>query len=149
MAENQAYLFLIFSFTGIIIGVLFDFFRILRRTIKTSNIATYIEDVLFWVLTGFLILYNIMYFNSGEIRIYMFLAIILGVLIYMFTLSNILIKIFSKILKVIIITLETPIKWVKAILSKLITIIVKIFTKTTKNLYLKRGILKIMENNIT
>ena len=64
MAENQAYLFLIFSFTGIIIGVLFDFFRILRRTIKTSNIATYIEDVLFWVLTGFLILYNI---NIGYI----------------------------------------------------------------------------------
>lgn len=138
MAENQAYLFLTFSFTGIIIGVLFDFFRILRRTIKTSNIATYIEDVLFWVLTGFLILYNIMYFNSGEIRIYMFLAIILGVLIYMFTLSNILIKIFSKILKVIIITLETPIKWVKAILSKLITIIVKIFTKTTKKFIFKK-----------
>lgn len=144
MAENQAYLFLIFSFTGIIIGVLFDFFRILRRTIKTSNIATYIEDVLFWVLTGFLILYNIMYFNSGEIRIYMFLAIILGVLIYMFTLSNILIKIFSKILKVIIITLETPIKWVKAILSKLITIIVKIFTKTTKKFIFKK---RNFENN--
>ncbi len=144
MAENQAYLFLIFSFTGIIIGVLFDFFRILRRTIKTSNIATYIEDVLFWVLTGFLILYNIMYFNSGEIRIYMFLAIILGVLIYMFTLSNILIKIFSKILKVIIITLETPIKWVKAILRKLITIIVKIFTKTTKKFIFKK---RNFENN--
>lgn len=144
MAENQAYLFLIFSFTGIIIGVLFDFFRILRRTIKTSNIATYIEDVLFWVLTGFLILYNIMYFNSGEIRIYMFLAIILGVLIYMFTLSNILIKIFSKILKVIIITLETPIKWVKAILGKLITIIVKIFTKTTKKFIFKK---RNFENN--
>lgn len=144
MAENQAYLFLIFSFTGIIIGVLFDFFRILRRTIKTSNIATYIEDILFWVLTGFLILYNIMYFNSGEIRIYMFLAIILGVLIYMFTLSNILIKIFSKILKVIIITLETPIKWVKAILSKLITIIVKFFTKTTKKFIFKK---RNFENN--
>ncbi len=85
-----------------------------------------------------------MYFNSGEIRIYMFLAIILGVLIYMFTLSNILIKIFSKILKVIIITLETPIKWVKAILRKLITIIVKIFTKTTKKFIFKK---RNFENN--
>ena len=94
MAQNQAYLFLVFSLTGVIIGILFDFFRILRRTIKTSNIITYIEDVLFWILTGLLILYNIWYFNNGEIRIFMFLGIILGVLIYMSTLSKIVIKIF-------------------------------------------------------
>ena len=37
MAQNQAYLFLVFSLTGVVIGVLFDFFRILRRSIKTSN----------------------------------------------------------------------------------------------------------------
>ena len=94
MAQNQAYLFLVFSLTGVAIGILFDSFRILRRTFKTSNIITYIEDVLYWILTGFLILYNIWYFNNGEIRIYMFLGIILGVLIYMSTLSNILIRLF-------------------------------------------------------
>ena len=70
MAQNQAFLFLVFTLTGVIIGLLFDFFRILRRTIKTSNIITYIEDVLFWILTGLLILYNIWYFNNGEIRIF-------------------------------------------------------------------------------
>ena len=90
MAQNQAYLFLVFSMTGVAIGILFDFFRILRRSIKTSNIITYIEDVLFWILTGLLVLYNIWYFNNGEIRIFMFLGIILGVLIYMSTLSNII-----------------------------------------------------------
>ena len=41
MVQNQAYLFLVFSLTGVAIGVLFDFFRILRRTIKTANIITY------------------------------------------------------------------------------------------------------------
>ena len=65
MVQNQAYLFLVFSLTGVAIGILFDFFRILRRTIKTVNIVTYIEDVLFWGLTGVLILYNIWYFNNG------------------------------------------------------------------------------------
>ena len=102
MAQNQAYLFLVFSMTGVAIGILFDFFRILRRSIKTSNIITYIEDVLFWILTGLLVLYNIWYFNNGEIRIFMFLGIILGVLIYMSTLSNLLVKIFSTILQTII-----------------------------------------------
>ena len=90
MAQNQAYLFIVFSLTGVIIGLLFDFFIILRRSFKTSNIITYFEDVLFWILTGVLILYNIWYFNNGEIRIYMFLGIIMGGLIYMLTLSNII-----------------------------------------------------------
>ena len=139
MAQNQAYLFLVFSLTGVTIGVLFDFFRILRRTIKTSNIITYIEDVLFWILTGLLILYNIWYFNNGEIRIYMFLGIILGVLIYMSTLSNFLIKIFSKILQIIIKVLELPFKTIIAIFIKIITAIVTIFAKITKKFTIKKG----------
>ena len=108
MAQDQAYLFIVFSLTGVVIGILFDFFRILRRSFKTSNIITYVEDVLFWILTGVLILYNIWYFNNGEIRIYMFLGIIMGLLIYMLTLSNIIVSLFSKILKMLIRILEIP-----------------------------------------
>ena len=36
MITNQAYTFIIFIFVGMIIGILFDFFRILRKTIKTK-----------------------------------------------------------------------------------------------------------------
>lgn len=139
MAQNQAYLFLVFSLTGVAIGVLFDFFRILRRTIKTANIITYIEDVLFWILTGLLILYNIWYFNNGEIRIYMFLGIIMGVLIYMSTLSNILIKIFSKILQIIIKAVELPIKTIIVLFRKIFTAIYTISTKITKKFTNKEG----------
>lgn len=57
MITNQAYLFFIFILNGIIIGLLFDFFRILRKTIKTKDIITYLEDFIFWILTGTIILY--------------------------------------------------------------------------------------------
>lgn len=139
MAQNQAYLFLVFSLTGVAIGVLFDFFRILRRTVKTSNVITYVEDVLFWILTGLLVLYNIWYFNNGEIRIFMFLGIILGVLIYMSTLSNILINIFSKILQTIIKILEVPIKTILKIFKRIMTTFTTIFTKFTKKIKIKEG----------
>lgn len=139
MAQNQAYLFLVFSMTGVAIGILFDFFRILRRSIKTSNYITYIEDVLFWILTGILVLYNIWYFNNGEIRIFIFLGIILGVLIYMSTLSNIIIKIFTKILQTIINVLEVPIKAVIAILKRIMTTFVTIYTKFSKKFENKKG----------
>lgn len=132
MAQNQAYLFLVFSMTGVAIGILFDFFRILRRSIKTSNFITYIEDVLFWILTGLLILYNIWYFNNGGIRIFMFLGIILGVLIYMSTLSNIIVKLFSTILQTIIKILDTPFKAVSRIFMT-------IYTKLSKKITNKEG----------
>ena len=80
MVTNQAYLFLIFIANGIVIGILFDFFRISRRVVKTGDLMTYIEDLIFWILTGSIILYSIFVFNNGEIRLFMFLAIIIGVI---------------------------------------------------------------------
>lgn len=139
MAQNQAYLFLVFSLTGVVIGILFDIFRILRRTFKTSNIITYIEDILFWILTGILILYNIWYFNDGEIRIYMFLGIIIGVLIYMSTLSGVLIKIFTKVLTTIKNIVELPFKTIIEVFRKAYTKITILFTNFAKKLQTKRG----------
>ena len=88
MVTNQANLFLIFTIDGIIIGVLFDIFRILRKSFKTSDIVTYIEDIIFWILTGFIILYSIFVFNNGQLRLFMFLGIILGAFIYMLFISS-------------------------------------------------------------
>ena len=132
MAQNQAYLLLVFSLTGVVIGVLFDFFRILRRCIKTSNIVTCIEDILFWILTGILILYNIWFFNNGEIRIFMFLGIIIGILIYISTLSNVFIQVFTKVLQAIINLLELPFRRISEISKKIIAKIIIIFTKKYK-----------------
>lgn len=93
MITNQSYLFLIFCINGIIIGLLFDFFRILRRSFKTHDIVTYIQDVLFWILTGVILLYSIFTFNNGEIRLFMFLGIALGIIFYMLCISSYIIKI--------------------------------------------------------
>ena len=139
MAQNQAYLFLVFSLTGVAIGLLFDFFRILRRSIKTSNLVTYIQDILFWILTGIIVLYSIWYFNNGELRIFVFLGLIIGLLIYMTTLSSIIVKIFTKLLVILINILKVPFKMIYSLISKIITGIVVLFNKFTKKLKIKKG----------
>ena len=139
MAQNQAYLFLVFSLTGVAIGILFDFFRILRKSIKTSNLVTYIQDILFWILTGIIVLYSIWYFNNGELRIFVFLGLIIGILIYMTTLSSIIVKIFTKILVFGINILKVPFKIIYSLISKIITGIVVLFNKFTKKLKIKKG----------
>ena len=118
MISNQAYLFAIFIIVGVIIGLVFDFFRILRKVFKTADIITYIEDIIFWILTGFIVLYSVFTFNNGEIRIFMFLVILLGVIIYMIFFSKYIIKINVKILKFIKLIIKTPIVFIYKLLKK-------------------------------
>ena len=56
---EQLFCLLIFIVTGILIGLLFDIFRILRKSFHTSDIITYIQDILFWLLAGSMIIFYI------------------------------------------------------------------------------------------
>lgn len=142
MVENQAYLFLVFSLTGIIIGIIYDIFRVLRKSFKTSDIITYFEDILFWIITGILILYNIWFFNNGEIRIFMFLGILIGILIYILILSNITRKtlfLFFNILKKSINSIKFIFNPIILIITKLYKKILHIITKNIEKFNIKKG----------
>lgn len=156
MVTNQAYLFLIFMVNGIIIGILFDFFRILRKSFKTADLITYIEDILFWILTGIILLYSIFVFNNGEIRLFMFLAVILGTIIYMLIASKYVIKINVTIIKFIKKILLVPINFIAKILRKIffkpisfvIINIKKISTNLCKNTYNNLKNVKFKKNSV-
>lgn len=123
MVTNQAYLFLIFAINGILIGLLFDFFRISRKVFNTNDMVTYVEDILFWVLAGAIMLYSIFVFNNGELRLYMFLAIILGAFVYLLFISSYIIKINVKIintLKKFFGIILTPFKFIYHFLQKIV-----------------------------
>ena len=127
MIYNQAQLFLVFIINGIIIGILFDFFRILRKSFETSDFTTYIEDILFWILTGVSILFTLFKFNNGEIRLYMFFAIGIGILFYILIFSSYIIKLnvsiicfLKKAIKKILFYIYIPIKFILKIVKKII-----------------------------
>ena len=148
MIYTQLQLFFIFLINGLLIGLLFDFFRILRKAIKTADFITYIEDALFWILTGLIILYSIFTYNNGEIRLFMFFAIILGILIYMIFISKIIlsislsiINVIKKIFNIVFNIIKIPLKFFMKLLKKIFFnpisfIIINIrnyFTKCFKN----------------
>lgn len=118
---NQFNTIFIFFLTGICIGLIFDFFRIQRKVIKTCNFITYIQDILFWIISGLIMIFVIMKYTNGEIRMYMVLGIILGILIYFLVISKYIIKIFVNILSFllnIITKLLFPIKKITKIIKK-------------------------------
>lgn len=127
MASNQAYLFMIFSLVGIIIGLLFDIFRISRKTIKTNDIITYLEDILFWIITGIIIIWAMYNFSDGELRFFMIIGIVLGTVAYMVTLSTFFIKIsvfvINLINKIIICPFIVIYKFTKKIIFRPIVVI--------------------------
>ena len=136
---NQAYLFVIFIINGFLIGIFFDIFRILRKSFKTNDFFTYLEDIIFWILSGMLILYSIFVFNNGDIRGYFFLSIIIGVIIYMLIFSKVFIKInvglidiMKKIFGFIILPINFIIKLINRIFIKPCCIICINFRKFIK-----------------
>ena len=96
---NQLFCLLIFIITGIVIGILFDIFRILRKSFKTADWITYLQDILFWVFAGCVMLFSIFTFNNGEIRSYVFIGIILGIILYMLSISRFFVKFSVAIIK--------------------------------------------------
>lgn len=98
---NQLMSFIIFVFQGFLIGIVFDIFRILRKSFKTPDIITNIEDVCFWILACFIILFSFLRFNNGELRLYIFASEILGIIIYMIYISKHFININVKVIKLI------------------------------------------------
>lgn len=142
---SQLFSLLIFILTGIVIGILFDVFRIIRKSFKTPDFVTYIEDILFWILSGSILLFSIFAFNYGEIRIYIFIGLIFGLVIYLLTLSKYFIKINVIILNFIKKILYYPIQIMNKFIGKpLYHLFDKIATKGRK---LTKIVMKKTKNN--
>ena len=143
---RQLFCLFIFIITGIVIGILFDCFRILRKSFKTTDWITCIQDIIFWMLTGIIILFSIFKFNNGEIRSYIILGIFFGALIYMLTISKFVIKYSVRVINLLKKIISYPINIIINILKKIIINPLKnIFTQNkTKN---NKNLQKENENN--
>lgn len=96
---SQEQVFVLFFIIGIIIGLIFDCFRVIRKSFKSPDYITFMQDILFSILVGCIIIYGIIKINNGEIRFFLFLAIFFGMLIYFLTISNLYVIILYEIVK--------------------------------------------------
>lgn len=129
---NQAYLFVIFILNGILIGLIFDIFRILRKSFTTPNFVTYIEDAIFWTISAISVLYTLFVFNNGEIRGYIFIGLLFGIVIYMLFFSRIIIKISVKVILFFKNIIYTVLKLVSYPFLVILKFMNKILIKPTK-----------------
>ena len=86
---------------GMVIAFIYDLFRIKRKTIRTINFLTHIEDLVYWILVA-LIMFAVVYFsNEGEIRGYIFIGTVLGAILYTLVFSRLVMASFLFVIGVI------------------------------------------------
>lgn len=90
--HNQLYIFFATLYGGIVMGFVYDLYRIFRYYLKPKKVATFIEDFVFWIIISVIFLIVILYTNWGEIRGYVFLGFFCGAFLYAKFLSKIIIS---------------------------------------------------------
>lgn len=122
--SRQAYVFLCTVAGGMAIALVYDIFRIIRKAVRTGSLLTYVEDLAYWVLAAAIMLVTIYYSNEGEIRGFLFIGTVLGVVLYSSLFSKFvmgsslfIINIVIKIVKAVLFVIMYPFRFLLRILS--------------------------------
>lgn len=124
-APAQLFLFLQAIFFGIGLGIFYDVFRILRIAVKDNSIIIFFEDLLFFISASIFTFLFIFSVNSGQLRWFIFLGLILGFVVYYFTLGKLVLKISQVIIKAV----KTIFKFLFSLFIKPFVIIFRWFYK--------------------
>jgi spore cortex biosynthesis protein YabQ len=99
--SNQINLLGFSILAGVITGMLFDLYRVFRGLENPNIVVTFIEDTLFWILTSIIVFIFLLNTNYAYMRAYVYVAIALGVILYIALLSKHFIKIQYKLIRTI------------------------------------------------
>ena len=99
---SEAYIFFVTLYGGIIMGFIYDVYRIFRYFFKPKKVATFIEDLIFWIIVSVVALIILFFSNWGELRGFEFLGFIGGAFLYHKLLSKLVITVIVYIIRYII-----------------------------------------------
>lgn len=122
--SNQAHVFLCSVLGGILIAFIYDAFRIRRRAVKSGSIIIYVEDLIYWIIAAIVMFGVVYYSNEGEIRGYIFIGAVIGVVLYVLLLSKFImaaalfiLKVLSSIMKFVWVIVSYPFRLIIRILA--------------------------------
>lgn len=131
---SQEYMLLVSIMAGMLLGFLWDIYRLLRHYIKLGSIGVAIGDLIYWLVSIYAGTSLIFELSYGNIRFFILMGFVLGALLYFYGMSSYILRLFifviDKISALIIKTLNKLIEPIKFILRK-----IKIFLYPVKVKY--------------
>ncbi|WP_378955339.1 spore cortex biosynthesis protein YabQ [Pelosinus sp. sgz500959] len=85
--NSQVLTFVMTILTGILLGGLFDCYRVLRRTFEPRVFMTWFTDLLYWLVATAVMFISLVLSNWGELRFYVFMGVLSGLGLYYHWLS--------------------------------------------------------------
>lgn len=92
-------IFLHFLLLGLVLGILYDIFKILRNIFQ-SNVLIFFIDVTYFLICSIITFVLSVLVNSGNMRYFTIQGELLGIVLYKMTLSRIIFKIIDKIVSI-------------------------------------------------
>ncbi len=102
--------------SGILIGIMFDLYNIIRG-VKIPKIIIIIQDILFWILTAIIVFTFLLYTNYAFLGPYVYIFMTITLIIYLRFVSPIVLKLersiidkLSRFIRILLKNLIYPIK---------------------------------------
>lgn len=95
--DSQAYIFMITLYGGMLVGLAYDFYRFLRKAIKSGRWLTALLDTLFIITLGLIVVFVMYMANQGELRLFTFVGFLLGFALYIAGVSPFIIFLVKRI----------------------------------------------------
>ncbi len=129
---QEIFIFLSSMAAGGAICLLYDLFRVMRLQENVGQMLIHVQDLVFWLLAFGIMFFVVFFVNNGTLRFYEFLGAFSGAFLYEIFLSSRILKLlgfavtfFSKIFKVFLKILLTPLAFMYNIVYRCICIFLR------------------------
>ncbi|RTE08064.1 spore cortex biosynthesis protein YabQ [Paenibacillus whitsoniae] len=116
--HTQFYTIYMMVLSGIYIGAIFDVFRVLAGKLRLPRWTIPLIDGLYWIVATILVFRNLIASNDGQVRVFIFLGIGIGICFYFGLLSPWVIRLTLLLIRIVIAIYRFLKKTVEIVLIK-------------------------------
>lgn len=145
---SQEYMLAVSLMGGMLLGFIWDIYRLLRHYFKLGHAGTAIGDIVYWIISIYIGVQLIFDLSYGNVRFFILMGFMFGALLYFYGISRYILKLFIFVvdtilnfIKKIINLLIRPVKFIAFQIIKYLKIVlypVKLKYEKTKNSAKKR-----------
>lgn len=112
--------FLISILSGGILLLVYDVLRIFRRLVCHDSFFVAVEDLIFWVAASLFIFAMMYKENNGIIRGFSIMGMIIGMVLYHYIISEVLVTLVTKLIRILLQPLILVLRFMKGFILKFI-----------------------------
>ncbi len=87
--------------SGMIMGLYYDLFRIIRKTVRCGKVAVTIQDMFFWITSAAAIFYQSIVLNGGYVRVLFVITVLISWVLYLMTVGKLTMFMVNSVLKLL------------------------------------------------